>query len=147
MKTPVLIFALLTILAGQGCLGLGGSKAVSIETDDERIIRLSAEVVKLIEAEKTKEKQQAEIVEELSRDTNDVPKPEMKAPKKKSFGIEDVMPSSRFIAFMADSATVARLELKQFGRLKKSTEPDSWHLKVYANYDFDEVVNYLHNFE
>lgn len=147
MKTLVLIFLLLAILSGPGCLGLGGSKAVSVETDDERIVRLSAEVVRMIEAEKLKEKEQTEITAELAQETNDVQKPEMKMPRKKSFGIEDVMPSSRFIAFMADSATIMRLDIKQFGKLTKRSDPDNWHLKVYANYDFDEVVNYLRHFE
>jgi hypothetical protein len=136
-----LFISLAGVLSLSGCLFFGGSKktvpAMSMETEDEKIERLAMQVAEMVELKRLTETN-------AKTDTimaSPMPMPTPKVPQRKAIGIEEVYPSSRTIAFASDSAFVSKYELNQFGKLEKN--PSSWRLKVYANYDFDEVVIYL----
>lgn len=143
------LFVLLCCLVWlPGCFGCGGSKEMvvldPIETEDERIRRLTIAVVRELQLERAQHQAPPPVM---------MPAPAVKMPMlpaRKAFGIEDVSAVPRLITFIADSATVVSMNPSRFGHVKKLSiidGPDRWQLKVDARYDFQEVVAYLRSFE
>lgn len=135
-----------------GCFGCGGSREMLIdspmETEDERIRRLTIAVVRELELEQA---QREQVVSPAAVVTPQrVKRMVVDPPSRKAFGIEDVSAAVRLITFSADSMTVVSMNPGRFGHVRKLSivdGPDRWQLKVNARYDFVEVVTYLRSFE